>query len=68
MASFGLGAKRHIPGDLVEIEERQFCPDFMEKVLEIKSDGTVVVEPKVEDEKPAQTVVRKQIGKLPEKR
>ena len=39
VSSFGLGPKRYVPGDIVEIEERQFNPGFMEKIVEAEVAG-----------------------------
>jgi len=54
------GHKTYVPGDIVEIPDNKFCPDFMQKVVELPS-GEV----KVEETKPAETMVRRPIGKLP---
>jgi len=64
VTSFGMkdatGHKTYGPGDIVDIPENKFCPDFMQKVTELPS-GEV----KVEETKPAETMVRRQVGKLP---
>jgi len=65
VSTFRLKDKTYFPGDIVEIEDRRFCPDFMKKIVEDQPLPTVEA-PKVEVEKSADSVVRRQTRKLPE--